>query len=340
MACDWQKGCAIPFLLVVSAYDYAKTKIINSLNLKQKKMKKQFFILLSLNQVMVGGTVAKEIVRRQSGTSEMLIIDVADEKAMLDLPRLIKEKSSKDIQVVLLGDIRGHESNRDSFNQRSTLVDAILVKAGHLNDPAFAELREYATLISSPFIEQTIVALGAKAGYEESNPGNYPTALQKMSQFLTNGFVPNQKVATFIQQNLNPENFSTREIKADAKFLKRPVTIGVLQTKGIITTGLSMKAVIPWAKMKDEKPVDFLVVNDGKTIELVYQPWAQSLAQVVKETFKKNGYILHSPTPANKHKGLMFTIPTSGAVSPEKIFSLMSEATKVAEQAVLNSVPA
>lgn len=297
-------------------------------------MKKQLFIVLALHQVVAAASVAEVIGKTQKSTSEMIIVKVGDGKTKVDFPELLKQVSDRNATVVILGDISGHEWNRMAFNQRQTLVDVILQQAGLLNDPAFAEMREYAMLISSPYVEQTILALGQKEAMEESNPGDYQKVMTQMAHFLENSFEPNQKVAAFVKQNVTVSKFNTRLIDVAKDFLSRPVAVGVLNLKDATKTGISMKAVMPWTLTTAKLPVDFLIAVNEKSIELVYQPWAITAVEVIKETFIKKGYAFQSATRETKQSGLIFSFPSAGAPSTESLYAVITEAFKVAAKAV------
>lgn len=297
-------------------------------------MKKQLFIVLALHHVVVAASVAKQIGKSQKDSPEMVIVKVGDGEQKLDLAKITKERSGKDIVVMVLGDIRGHEWNRLSFNQRLTLVDTILQQAGLLNDPAYAEFREYATLISSPYAEQTILALGKKEAMEENNPGQLVKVMEQMAHFLEGSFEPNERVATFIQRYLTPEKFNTRLVATEKDFLSRPVAVGVLNLKDANRTGISIKAVMPWAQTKGKEPIDFLIAVNGKSIEVVYQPWSQSAVEVIKETFISKGYALQAVTPDTKQRGLIFGFAPTGTPSAESLYAVISEAFKTAAKAV------
>ncbi len=300
-------------------------------------MKKLKFVVLATRQFTIAGIVKIIIAEMQGKEAELVMIQPGNSKNRFDIDKLYREHSEKNTEIIILGHICGDPVNRIAVENGRTLVDQILFDAKLLYDPAFAEYRSLSEAIVSPWTTQVTFTLEQISSAFESPSGDSVKACEKISRILKKGYEPNLKIANFIKNPVFQENIVWKTLKYDATFLERPVVVGVLSLKTEDKTGISMRAVIKHA-LVNKKPLDLMVVNDGKSLEIFYQPSFQPAMEVVKSHLISSGFEYKSPKNQNTHFGLWFAIPKgSNAPSNEQVFSLVNKAIENAEKFVMRT---
>lgn len=299
-------------------------------------MKKTAFVVVNpARGFMFAVFVAGLIAEKSGGLQKTSIIEPGRE---FDIPKIMSQYRKDGYEPVIIGDIRGAVENRLAFENRITLMDQLLIDNSLQNDPAFAEIVEQVNSIYSPYSEQNTYVGSRVLSVLEEGRGN--EQYKKISQVLRESLVPNQEVSDFLSSPAFSENYQSKMIKVDKTFLSRPFALGVLSINDSVKPGISMRAVVQHSFDKTKNPVDHLLVIRKRSVELVYNPWAHSAVNVVKESLLKNNFTAEPVSPQNKNRGLIFNWNSAGQLNHEQIVDIVKSAMEKAENAVLNPVTA
>lgn len=298
-------------------------------------MKKQLIVCAALPAFMIAAFVAEQIAKEKGHESQTVFVPNSDKYSRSEINALIEKYSTKEQEVIILGHISGHEWNRIAFSERRSLIDTILESQGLLNDPAFAHYRKSAEIFGSPAFSEVNSHLAMWNGLFDTDPKDHKNAASKMLAHYKEAFPLNQKTAVFVLNYMNKENLKVEMIPMKKDYLNCSVSVGLLSVSDVTKTGISLKDLISYSGQNStKKPVDFLVVNDGKRVEIISQPWALSMVESVKETFAKKGFKVITENPKEIQKGLVTSLLSNTPVTPEAITAVFKSAMDEVQKVV------